>query len=263
MMTTQELDVTALLDSYYGHTMNAFFYANLLARHGESVLANLTLEPGRKTLALAFRTNNEQIPLLAKSQFALEVGRYSLIFALAHFDRFVLDLAVLHAVVGGIEKTGGHMTVGQAKDIETEVRTVRRNQSVSEELRRLGGSRNETVAAGIGWFRGLYAIRNCIVHRAAIVGLQDKRLLEGITWRRVAVTLNGEELQGELPLAVQAGGTVGLTFTDSFRSWSAGDRVILSVEEIQEMMYSLFQLAAVLVQHLNGEFAARLAPLSE
>lgn len=257
-MVTRELNISALLDTYYSRTMNALFYANLLARHGEAVLPDLPLEPGEPSLALAFRTDNPDIPELARSQFSTEVGRYALILALAHFDRFVLDLAVLDALVSAIVAGGGQIRFEEAVAIEKKVRTVRRQQSVAEELDRLAGSDNESVKTGIVWFRGLYAIRNCLVHRAAIVGVQDKRLIKGIQWRRFAVTLNGEELQGGFPFKVEAGGTIGVKLTESSRAWGEGDHVTLSVEEVQEMMYSLFQLAAFLVKHLNSDFAQRL-----
>ncbi len=257
-MTNPELNLSSHLDAAYGRTMDALYYANLLARHARDAMTNLSPEPGKPSFVLDFRTSNSDIPPLARTQFGIEVARYGLILALAHFDRFVLDLAVLDGLVSALVASHGQLAVADAMAFESRVRTVRKNQSVAEELHKLAGATNANVASGMVWFRGLYAIRNCLVHRGGIVGVQDKRLLEGVRWRRLALTLNGGELRGEPPLLIEEGGEIGVKLDDSSRSWSEGEGIVLSLEELQQMLYSLFQLAALLVQHLNVDFAGRL-----
>src|SRR5207244_3733797 len=140
---------SAQLDAAYGRTMDALYYANLLARHAHDVVPNLSPEPGRPSFTLDFRTSNADIAPLAQTQFAVEVTRYALILALAHFDRFVLDLAALDAVVKAFLGVGGQLGLADATAIEVRIRTVRKNQSVAKELRRLGGTSNSDVATGI------------------------------------------------------------------------------------------------------------------
>jgi len=253
----REWNVSRSLDAAYGQTMDALHYASLLARHAGAALPHLSDEPGVPSFSLDFRTDNPEVPRLAKTQFGDEVSRYALVYALAHYDRFVLDLAVMDAIVTAVAERGGEIAAADALEIETSVRTVRRNRSVAVELRRLGGTENEGIATGITWFRGLYDVRNCLVHRAGIVSTQDKRLLDGITWRRFALAHNGDVLTGTLPQVVPAG-TITLQLLESGRSWKLGERITLSLEELQQMMFSLYQLAASLVQHLNADFTARL-----
>ena len=250
------LNLTEQLDVAFSRAMDAVYYASLLARHAYDAVPSLAIEPGKPSFAIDFRTSNPEIPTFAQAQFADEVVRYSLIYSLAHYDRFVLDLAVLDTLVNAIA-TKGPLPIGDAIEIERRVRTVRKNQSVAQELDRLAGSTSEPVAAGVAWFRGLYAIRNCLVHRAGIVGIQDKRLLAGIVWRRMIFVHNDIELSGELP-QVLGEGTIGVRFEDVSRSWRDGERVTLTLDELRQMTQSLFQLAALLVQHLNADFASRL-----
>lgn len=170
-----------------------------------------------ESLEFKFETDNAAVPRLARENFVIEAVRYALIYAMAHFDRFVLDIAVWDAVTNAASMAGRLMPVETPQKIEREVRTVHRNKSVVAELDRLAIAPNENLAVGIGWFRGLYAIRNCLVHRAGIVGPEDKKLLAGITWGKFVLTVDGEDA-GPLPLHVDAGSTVGVRFAEVTRT---------------------------------------------
>ncbi len=136
-MNNPELNVSSQLDAAYSRTMDALYYANLLARHAHDVLPNLSPDPGRPSFVLDFRTSNSEIPPLARTQFAIEVARYAHILSLAHFDRFVLDLAVLDALVNAVVASDGQLPVAEGIALESRIRTVRKNQSVAEELDKL------------------------------------------------------------------------------------------------------------------------------
>lgn len=126
----EEWNVSRSLDVAYGLTMQALHYASLLARHASAALPLLSDEPGLPSFSLDFRTDNPEVPRLAKAQFGDEVTRYALVYALAHYDRFVLDLAVMDAIVTAVVERGGEISAVDALEIETSVRTVRRNQSM-------------------------------------------------------------------------------------------------------------------------------------
>ncbi|MEK7693155.1 MAG: hypothetical protein AAB349_03100, partial [Chloroflexota bacterium] len=173
----QEFNVSKSLDLAYRNAMVALHYANLLARHAYDAQPRLDVEPVNNTVALDFRTNNPDVAPQARAQFPDEVCRYALIYALAHFDRFVLEVGVLEALVEQFVARGGTITMEQALATEKRARKIKGNRSVAAELNKLGGSTSSDVATGIRWFQGLYAIRTWLVHRAGIVGPEDKRLV--------------------------------------------------------------------------------------
>jgi hypothetical protein len=255
MIDGGEFNLSTALDLAYAHLANALFYADLLARQAHEVQPSLGGEPEQRTLgALEFRTNNNEVVEQVRTQFADEITRYALIFAMAHYDRFVFDLGVLEAIAAAFSSGGGRATLEAIQAAESDARKIEFGRSVARELKKLAASAGTDVAIGIGWFEGLYGIRNCLVHRAGIVAAEDRNLIAGITWRRLSLAVDGNELTGALPKLVEKGGEIQIRFTDSTRAWALGEPIRLTLEEIHEMMWSLNQLAVMLIHYLNGEF---------
>jgi len=210
------------------------------------------------SLLFPFQSNNENVPRLAKEQFGQELVRYALIYSIAQYDRFVLELAVLDAVMSAAARSNGKIATDDVAAIDQRVRGDSPTSSVAAELRKLAGADNLELSTGLGWFRGLYDVRNCLVHRAGIVSPQDAHLLSGITWRRLSLLLGEQEITA-LPFVAAEGGEIRVRISDYERAWTLGEPIALGSDELQQMLYSLMQLAAALIRHLNDDFAERFA----
>ncbi len=258
---TMELQWNAsnALDLAYANVAIAMHYANFLGGHAHEAQPGLNPEPAKRSLALDFRTDNQQVAPQAREQFGDEVTRYALLYALAHYDRFVFDLSAVTAVVEAVTAAGGKLDMESADAADRRARKVLAHRSVSKEIEKLGAG-NAPIAERLRWFDGLYAIRNCLTHRAGVVGIEDKTLLVGINWRRYALAVGGIELVGDGPHLVKDGGELQLQMTESTRAWVEGERIRLTMDDLQGMLFSLNELAVGLVHHLNGAIIAQVGP---
>jgi hypothetical protein len=173
MTTNVEWNASSALDLAYSLAAIAMHYANFLAGHAHEAQPGLNVEPAKKPLALDYRTNNEHVAPQAREQFGDEVTRYAILYALAHYDRFVFDLSATMAVVEAVAAAGGTLDMASAAAADQRARKVLAYRSVAKEIEKLGVG-NPNIAEKIKWFEGLYAIRNCLTHRAGIVGIEDK-----------------------------------------------------------------------------------------
>lgn len=150
-MKERTFSATDLLNQAYANIVVALHYASLLARHGEHSQPHLIDEPV-PSLLFPFQSNNENVPRLAKEQFGQELVRYALIYSIAQYDRFVLELAVLDAVMSAAAHSNGKIATGDVAAIDQRVRGDSPNSSVAAELRKLAGADNPELSAGLGWF---------------------------------------------------------------------------------------------------------------
>ncbi len=113
-----------------------------------------------------------------------------------------------------------------------------------------------SAITGLNWFRSVYSLRKCLLHRGGTIGqedVDDKGLLTAV-WRRPVLSVDGEDIPA-LPFRVEAGGKVAIRFADEVRSWRTGDRLQLTAQDCQNIGLSL----ALFASQFNGELNKGLA----
>jgi len=259
-MAEHSINLTEMAQTAHASMLTAIDYAGRLAVQAESVQGQLIDEP-MPSFLMQVGSNNPDVPRLAREHFTDEVCRYALIFMMAHWERYQLELTGIRSwaeLASQRREKGLPAELAMAK--RDEVRRAVRRRSVDGQFEDLATDEAELLTFG-SWLRGLYAIRRCIVHRAGIVGDEDSDLISGVAWRRMVIVRDGEDIPDEDNQPhFEKGQMLTYRFTDRRRSWGLGEHVVFSPRETSEMAFSLMILANSLFDHVHGQLTKLIAP---
>lgn len=112
--------------------------------------------------------------------------------------------------------------------------------TVFESLLKALGRTRHTIKSR-EWFASLDRVRNCLVHRAGLVGdldVNNRGVLEA-SWRKTSMIDPEGHVVTALPFKTETGGEFRFEITEQTRSWKKGERIKLSVQDCHDMAYTL------------------------
>lgn len=201
-----------------------------------------------------------------KEEFAEYCARYAVVGMVTTCEVYLQRIFFI-AKLGYEASQHGGSTTGETfyKIREQCLKEVRRS-SVDGVVVKISKTINCDISAvtGLEWFRSVYGLRKCLLHRGGIVGqddVGDDGLLTA-AWRRLALSVDGKHISA-LPFYVEKGGTVAARFVDEVRSWHAGEKLQLTAQDCQDIGLSLALFAGQIVDELQKGLAAMLTSSSE
>jgi len=106
-----------------------------------------------------------------------------------------------------------------------------------------------------GHVQSINAARNCLVHRNGIIGASDINSFSSmkVSWRHLV--MSKETADGDIKLrpgsTVEKGEIIKLQMIDTFREFPLGEQIVLSAEEIQAALWTLFLFVENLTAEMN------------
>jgi len=189
-----------------------------------------------------------------KGDFPKYCSRYAIVAMVTSCELHLRRLLFI-ASLGARAQGRGDIKGEDFYSIREEVRrTVRRSSVDGLVSLILETAGSDATVPGVSWFRSIYDLRVCLVHRGGVVGSEDVNE-EGelkAVWRRVALKVDGEEVTS-LPFRRQGGGEgqAHVFFTDEERSWKVGEEVQLNAQDCQHIYLSLYAFCQDVGVELN------------
>jgi len=185
--------------------------------------------------------------------------QYSLVSMISACERYLRDVSVLVCLVMEQSGSGGRIQRAAVTRIcnEAEKDTSGLWKLLTNLFAALG--RPETVIEGRGRFTSLDKIRNCIIHRRGVVGDLDvgKNGMLEAAWRKTTMTDPDGQIVTSLPFKAEKGGEFSVTVTEQKRSWKKGEQIALSVQDCQDMAFTLAEFCS----QVQDQVANRLRDL--
>lgn len=196
-----------------------------------------------------------------KEEFGGYCTRYAIVGTITTFEVYLQRLLLIARLGQEANQRGGSLTGETFDTIKNrclkEVRRLSVDGLAKEAIETVG--RDISAVTGLEWFRSVYGLRTCLVHRGGIVGqedVDDKGLLTAV-WRRPILSVDGEDISG-LPFYVEKGGTLAIRFADEIRSWHVGERLQLIAQDCQNIGLSLAIFAGQIADGLQKGLATML-----
>ena len=181
-------------------------------------------------------------PEEVRDNFAAYCARFAaigMVTACEEFLQRVLFIANLGRIAAG---SGGGLTGAEFNETKEQTRKEVRNTSVDMLPMRILRviEQHADPPDGIEWFRGVYGMRKCLLHRGGIVGTDDVGDGEALaaTWRTPVIKIGGRAVT-QLPVRADKGESLSVGFEDTVRNWRVGDAVTLTAEECQSIALTL------------------------
>ena len=177
------------------------------------------------------------------SKFGQYCANYSLVLMISGCEQYLRQLTLFSRIAAEIARSRGPIRGDRFEQIRQD---VARDKSplwrVFSELLKTLGRKRQTIY-GRTWFTSLERIRNCLVHRAGVVGDADipkKAVFEAI-WPKTTITDPDGRLVTSLPFRTEKGGEYRITATPQKRVWQKGERIAISAQDCHDMAFSLAQ----------------------
>lgn len=196
-----------------------------------------------------------------KEEFAEYCARYAIIGMVTVCEMYLQRLLFIARLGQEASQHGGKLTGEAFYTIRSQCLKEIRNSSVDGLVTKILNMINcdTSAIAGLDWFRSVYSLRKCLLHRGGAIGqddVDDKGLLTTV-WRRPVLSVNGEDVSA-LPLIVKEGGTLEMRFNDEVRTWNVGERLQLTAQDCQDIGMSLAFFASQINNELNKGLAAMI-----
>ena len=196
-----------------------------------------------------------------KEEFAEYCIRYAIVGMITTCEVYLQRLLLIARLGQEANQHGGSLTGETFYTIRNrclkEIRSLSVDGLAKKAVETVG--RDTSAVTGSEWFRSVYGLRRCLLHRGGIVGqeyVDDKRLLTAV-WRRPILSVDGEDIS-VLPFYVEKGGTLAIRFADEIRSWHVGERLQLTAQDCQNIGLSLAIFAGQIADELQKGLATML-----
>ena len=177
-----------------------------------------------------------------RENFAAYCARFAVVGMITACEEFLQRILFIVRLGEFAAKSGATLTGEQFIQTREKTRKEVRRLSVDGLPMQILAAihRNSVPLPELDWFRGVYSIRKCLVHRNGVIGEDDvdEHGIASAKWRKAAMQIGDKEIAA-LPIPVQAGDVLSVQFVDSVRTWQLGDSVILTAQECQEVALTL------------------------
>lgn len=192
-----------------------------------------------------------------RGEFSRHCSRYAVLAMVTACEGF-LQRAYKYAVLGRSLSDG--QVTGRISDLLTSVvKHVRR--TTAEKLAWEAFELLELPAPAVparACFSSIYALRNCLVHRGGLVGVEDIAEQSSLTaeWMHVAIEVSGTEVR-TLPADVPPNEPLRMPIRLVTKAWHLGDSVELNAKDCQDIAFTLIAY----IGQVGGEVAVGLKRL--
>jgi hypothetical protein len=200
-----------------------------------------------------------------KEDFAGDCARYAVLGMTTACDVYLQHLSLTAAVTKEVAQHGGSLSGEVFNEIRRRhLEKLKRARYTSKSDNLPTGILNMvrgdiSKITGLEWFISIFKLRNCIVHRRAVVSQDDVDDVGmfRLTWRKQWLTVDGTEVT-VFPIRLEAGQTVRYHIGQEVREWHQGDSIQLSPRDCSNIAFSLFLFCSQMSEELGNSLAALL-----
>ena len=198
-----------------------------------------------------------------KEEFPEYCARYAILGMITAFEIYLQRLLFIARLCHEASQDNKMITGDTFHKIRKQCLKEVRNLSVDGVVIKISETINCDISStsGIKWFRSVYGLRKCLLHRGGVVGeedINDKGILTA-TWRKSVLSVNGKDITA-LPILVKKGGMLAISMVDEVRTWHTGEKLKLTAQDCQDIGMSLATFAGQITNELNKGLVALLSP---
>lgn len=228
-------DIQILLERFIDRVERTAKFAYLLEQFG-SLPTDLEL-PQAKVL-VSFGTPG--VYNTVKKNFTSYALPQTVVDLTTATEVYLKELLVMRRLIEHIAENASPIAGEKANEIRKKVYQKEARTSLRRLVELIIDSPSSELIKAIQWIDSIYALRKCLVHRDGVVDEMDVNSFGKlrVVWRKIAMFANDQEII-ELPFRFETGGTLKVQISDEEREYSPGELIAISVDDCQNMAFSL------------------------
>jgi hypothetical protein len=188
--------------------------------------------------------------------------RYAVIVMITTCEMYLIRLLWIAKICDWI-KNNKSMSGQQFYDLGAEARKEARYTSVPKLVEKISKEIGEEIYFDdLPIFNSIYNARNCLAHRRGEISKED--IDENgdfkLLWKTLQLTVDGAPQEQIRGLYVEAGNQVGFRFIVSEKKLSAGEKLVLTAQDCQNIAFTLAGFSANMTKAIENAARKIIVP---